>query len=232
LLQTLAQLLPFVLGGAFLPTWTSQVIVLLGTDRPLTAATSYVTGNATWRFILGFAAIFVVKVTAPEVGRSGVEIPVAVAWTAALLLAGTGAWLLVRRSRIDKLKTSRMHRLVRRLKRIPPLVAFGYGAYACALPGAQWAYFLGGCGVIASAGLSWEWQIVLLVVFVALLEVMLAAPIVVYARNPEAARARFDRLEGWLGAHATSVVGVVLLVVAALCVQIALTSGHVGGGGG
>lgn len=63
--QTFAQLLPWVIAGAFLPTWTSYVTLVLGTDRPLTTASSYVLGNASWRFVLGFTTLFVVSVAAP-----------------------------------------------------------------------------------------------------------------------------------------------------------------------
>ncbi len=35
--ETFAQLVPWIVAGAFLPTWTSYVTILLGTDGPLAA---------------------------------------------------------------------------------------------------------------------------------------------------------------------------------------------------
>ena len=229
MVRTVAQLLPFAIGGAFLPTWTSHVILLLRTERPVATASAYVGGNAIWRLVLGFAAIFVVSVTAPEQGRQGVSIPVGVAWTIAALLAATGAWLLARRSKADGTEAKTLPKWIGRFKRFPPWAAFGFGVYNCATPGSQWVYFLGGCGVIASAGLAWEWRIVLLVVFVAVLEVMLVAPIIIYARRREEATAGFARLDRWLARHAATVVGGILVMLGALFVYIALAGGQVGG---
>jgi len=52
MLETLAQLMPFAIAGAFVPTWTSRVIIFLGTDRPLGTSIGYVVGNFTYRIIL------------------------------------------------------------------------------------------------------------------------------------------------------------------------------------
>lgn len=226
MVPTLAKLLPFAVGGAFLPTWTSRVILLLGTERPLTNATAYVAGNATWRLGLGFAAIFIASVAAPRSEPSEFAIPVAIAWLAASLLTVAGVWLLAR-----KPGTGRARGLgwVDTLKRFPPWAAFAYGAYNCAVPGAQWAYFLGGCAVIASSGLAWAWQLTLLAAFVAVLELMLLTPVAIYVRKQDEARAIFGRIDGWLASHAPRVLGGILVMIGGLFAYVALVGGHIGG---
>ena len=71
--KTIAQLMPFIVAGAFVPTWTSYVIILLGTERPIGNAGGYVAGNATWRLLLGFVAIFVTSVAAPEASNTELD---------------------------------------------------------------------------------------------------------------------------------------------------------------
>ncbi len=103
---------------------------------------------------------------------------------------------------------------LRELKRLPPLASFGYGVRSCALPGAQYVYFLGGCAVISTSGLPSFEQFGLLLVFVAGLEVMLVTRIIICARRRDAAEKTFQRIDSWLGQHATTVFGVILAAVA------------------
>jgi|GEM_PF-2425320 len=229
MLQVVAQLLPFAVAGAFLPSWTSRVIILLGTERPLSTASAYVAGNATWRLGLGLAAVFVASLTAPEAAGRGITIPVGVAWAAAVSFAVAGIWLTARKPRAEQPEAAKPPRWVNGLKRFPPWAAFGYGVYNCALPGAQWAYFLGGCGAIAASGFAWGWKILLLVVFVAVLEVMLIAPIALFAFKRDRAQAGLARLDKWLARHSATVTGGILIMIGAIFAYIALTGGQVVG---
>ena len=52
--QTIVKMLPFLLAGMVVPSWTKYVILLLATDRPKLNASAFVLGNATFRFLLGF----------------------------------------------------------------------------------------------------------------------------------------------------------------------------------
>lgn len=229
MLQTVAKLLPFAVGGAFLPSWTSRVILLLDTARPLSNATAYVAGNVMWRLLLGFTTIFVVSVAAPHPEPRTFAVPVDVAWAIAAALAIAGIWLLARARRADGTRSGRVPAWIDALKQLPPWAAFGYGAYNCAMPGAQWAYFLGGCAVIASSGLAWQWRIVLLVSFIAVLESMLVTPIVIYTRSRDEAQAVFAGIEGWLAVHAPRVIGGIFVMMGALFVYLALAGGRFGG---
>jgi hypothetical protein len=227
-LETLVHLLPFVIAGAFLPTWTSYVILLLGTDRPIVNASAYVAGNATWRMLLGFVAIFVVSLAAPETQEQGIVLPPWFAWSLAGILFAMGIWLVMRKPAAAAGGDS-TPRWLKAFRRLPPWAVFGYAVYNCALPGVQWVYFLGGTAVIASSGYGWELQLVMLAVFVALLQIMLVTPIVIYARRRDRAKASFERLELWLARHATTVFGAILIMIAALFADIALQGGQVGG---
>ncbi len=231
LAQTFAQLIPWIVAGAFLPTWTSYVTLLLGTQRPMKTSSAYVLGNATWRLALGFTALFIVSVAAPHAESRGIRMPTWFAWALAALLCGMGFWLITRKPKADSSQPESIPRWLRTLKRLPPWAAFGYAIYNCALPGAQWVYFLGGIAVIAASGLSAESEFTLLVVFVMLLETMLVTPIVIYYRKRERAQVTFDRMDVWLGRHATTVFGGILVMIGGLFVWIALNGGHVGGVG-
>lgn len=227
--QTFAQLLPWIIAGAFLPTWTSYVTLLLGTDRPLQTSSAYVIGNATWRIFLGVITLFIVTAAAPKIRKTGISMPPSLAWFLAAVLAGIGFWLIIRRPKTETVKPDSVPKWLQTLKRLPPWAAFGYAVYNCALPGAQWVYFLGGTAVIAASGLATDAQFVLLLVFVALLEVMLITPIVIYYRRRESARATFDKLDVWLGRYASTVFGGILLMIGAFFALIAINGGHIGG---
>jgi len=227
-LDTLVHLLPFAIAGAFLPTWTSYVILLLGTERPLTNAIAYVAGNATWRMLVGFVAIFIVSFAAPETRERGIALPSWLAWALAVTLSAVGLWLVMRRPAAAA-QGETTPRWLRAFRQLPPWAVFGYAVYNCALPGVQWVYFLGGTAVIASSGFSWGPQLIMLAVFVASLQFLLVTPIVIYARRREEARAAFDRLEAWLARHGTRVFGAILIMIAVLFVLIAMRGGQVGG---
>ena len=227
--ETFVQLVPWIIAGAFLPTWTSYVILLLGTERPIKTASSYVAGNASWRLILGFTTLFIVSLAAPETQETGITMPVTLAWALAALLVGMGVWLITRRPKTDSAQPEDIPKWLQSLKRLPPWAAFGYAVYNCALPGAQWVYFLGGTAVIAASGLAPEWQFLLLVVFIICLEPMLVTPIVIYYRRREKAKSTFDKLDLWLGRHASTVFGGILVMIGALFIYIAFNGGQVGG---
>ena len=223
------QLVPWIIAGAFLPTWTSYVTLLLGTDRPIRTSAAYVAGNATWRMILGVAVLFIVTAAAPETQNTGITMPPWVAWTLAAILASAGLYLITRKPKSDTARPDTLPKWLQTLKKLPPWAAFGYAAYNCMLPGAQWVYFLGGTAVIAASGFDAPRQLLLLTVFVVLLQTMLVTPIVIYYRRREKAQATFDKLDYWLGRNGSTVLGGILMMIAALFVYIALNGGHIGG---
>ncbi len=224
--QTFLQLLPFLIAGAFLPTWTSYVIILLGTDRPFGNAGGYVAGNATWRLILGFLAIFITSIAAPKARSNQLIMPIWFALLLAAILIGIGVYLFRKKPKTEP--TQEVPKWLQELKRLPPWASFGYGWWSCMLPGAQWVYFLGGCAIIATSGLNDVEKFVLLLVFIAGLEVMLLTPIVIYARRRESAKATFDKLDVWLGKHASQFFGLIITAIGLLFVLIALNGGKIG----
>lgn len=224
---TFLQLLPFLIAGAFLPTWTSYVIILLGTDRPFGNAGGYVAGNATWRLILGVIAIFVASLAAPGARSTEIVLPIWLSLSLASILIGMGVYLFRRKPKTDP-DSQDLPKWLKELKRLPPWASFGYGMWSCMLPGAQWVYFLGGCAVIATSGLNDVEQFALLLVFIAGLEVMLVTPIVIYARRRERADATFAKIDHWLGLHASQFFGLILMGIGLLFVLIALNGGKVG----
>jgi threonine/homoserine/homoserine lactone efflux protein len=188
-----------------------------------------VLGNATWRTILGILALFVVQMSAPTLANRGIVMPVWLAVVLSATLIFMGTWLISRKPKTDETAPDELPKWLVTMKKLPPWASFGYGFYNCMLPGAQWVYFLGGIAVISAAGLPESEQIILLLVFVTLLQVMLVTPIVIYIRRRERAQAQFEKLHRWLGKHASTVFGGILVMIGGFFAIIALMGGKVGG---
>jgi len=229
MLETFGKLLPFILAGAFVPTWTSKVVILLETDRPVGNGTGYVLGNLAWRMILGTAALFFVRVTAPEASERGITMPVGVAYSIAGVLIALGLYLIARRPKTETGMDQDMPGWLKAFKKLPVWATFLYGGFNCALPGVQYVYFLGGIGVIASSRLAWEVQFVYLLVFSLLLQAMLVTPIAIYVWQRKRAEAIFGKIDSWLAKNGSTVVGLILSGIGGLFVYIGLSGGHVGG---
>lgn len=222
-MSTIAALAPFVLAGAFLPTWTSRVIIFLGTDRPLRVSLAYISGNASWRLLLGGAVLLSVDVAQPRLPE-GVHLTPDVAAILAVTCGVLGLALLLARPHKET-SARELPRWVAVYRRIPAWIAFSLGFVSCASPGVQWAYFLGGMGVIVSSGFGFPLQLALTVVFVVLLESMLFLPIGVFLLRPEEASSRLAQVEYWLGRNGAAVTAVILMLVAVLLVLAALGVG-------
>lgn len=208
---SVAQLVPYALSGAFLPTWTLYVIVLLGTSRPLRNALAFVAGNAAWRLALGAGALWFLG-EIPGVPSAGAP-PGRGAALAYLVggaaLAVLGAVQLRRPDDPDRPQPAWMTRF----EAVPPLLAFALGAGMCASPGIQWVYFLGGTNVIAQAGLGTGGEAALLVGFVGSLQLMLLAPVVVFAARRRQAGRALVTMKRWINGHANRITGIILLLV-------------------
>lgn len=228
-LETLGQLLPFAIAGAFVPTWTSRVVIFLGTDRPLGTSIGYVVGNFIYRIVLGAVALFVASVAAPRTSTQGISMPVWFAFSAAGILIALGFYLISRKPKTETGVNQELPGWLRAFKRLPVWATTALGLFNCAAPGVQYVYFLGGIGVIASSGLTAAEQFVVLVVFALLLQTMMVVPIVIYIWQRERAQAVFDRLDLWLATHGSTVMGVILAGIGALFVVIGLSGGQVGG---
>ncbi len=205
--EAFLQMLPFAIAGAFLPTWTSRVIVLLATDRPIGNGFAFVLGNAVFRFGFGVAFIYILNDSRVEdFTEGGGSLNPWIFVVAGVLLWALAAWSFFKPSTPDDEVPGWMNAL----ERVPPIMAFGYGMFLVALPGIQYAYFIGGIGVISSAGLSDTEMIVLLLIFVGLLQVMLLAPTVIYIRKKEKAEVTFVAIKNWLARNGDTVTAVML----------------------
>jgi len=199
-IETLAKLLPIAVAGAFLPTWTRDTILLLGTGTPPWNSVSFVAGNASCRMALGLSALFVVD------SDRLVALAQRESRTNPWLLAGGAVVCLVlavvafeRPEREPGPDPDRLPSWIAALERVPWYAAFALGFAFMLLPGVQYVYFFAGITVIASSGLAPLEEIVLLVVFVLLLETMVATPLAIYAIRPHASKALLERFKGWIG---------------------------------
>lgn len=211
--ETLSGLLPFVAAGAFLPTWTRDVIILLGTGRPLLNASAYVAGNAAFRLGLGVAVLYGLDVSAltETSGRGSWSSSPWVLGLGAAALLGLASWLATRPPRA----TDELPKWLQAFERLNPAVSFLLGAAFVAAPGIQYVYFLGGMDAIAGSGVSDGAKLLLLLAFVLSLQVMLVVPIVLYAVAGDRARRPLDSFKRWLGRYGARVGGLILGVFGA-----------------
>jgi len=210
--ETFVLLLPFIVVGAFLPTWTSHIILFLGTERPISTSVAYVLGNVTFRMILGLFVLFVADATMPTTRVNTLVLPTGLAALIAGSLIAMGGYLIARHPKTEMIEsTDQMPRWLKRFRRLSPGLTFAWGFVNVAMPGMQWVYFLGGLAVIAAARLEPLDQVVLLAIYVLLLQVMLVAPILIYAWRRERAERAFARIEAWLTKNASRVIGFLLV---------------------
>jgi hypothetical protein len=211
--EPLGPLLPFVAGGAFLPTWTVYVILLLGTARPLANALAFIGGNAVFRMGLGLLVIYALDTmpgfsqTSPTPSQ-GQAIGYGLASLATLALA-----VVALRRPDDPERPQPMW--MQRFERMNPALSFGLGFAAVASPGIQWAYFLGGVNEILRANMTPPLELAVLALFVVALQSMLLVPIVVFAARRESAASTLASMKRWINGHTNRAAGVILLLVTA-----------------
>jgi hypothetical protein len=217
-------MLPFILAGMFLPTWTSKVILFLGTDRALPTSTGYVAGNWIWRFGLGFTVLWVANVAAPAITQRE-SIPPWAGITLGSILIALGLFLVVRHPRSDPEAEQELPSWMKAFRKLPPWATAIYGLVNCAMPGVQWVYFLGAMGVLASSRLSNADQMVLLIVTCTMLQTMLLIPIVIFAVRRQKAAATFENLELWLARNGGTTVVWILAALGGFLAIAAIYNG-------
>ena len=205
----LANLLPFAIAGAMVPSWTKYVIILLGSKRPLTNGLAFILGNAAFRLLFGIGALWLFNVSPvdqtienPPGGQDSLYLIVP-----AILLLILGIWLFRKKPKRD----NEMPKWLKALEGVKPSLAFGAGFMMVALPGIQYVYFLGGIGVIHKAGMSAAQMLIVLVVFVAFLQLMLLSPIVIFRLGGKRSEELMARFKVWLGKNEFKVFAVILL---------------------
>jgi hypothetical protein len=210
--EAIAAVLPFVAAGAFLPTWTVYVILLLGTRRPLANALGFVGGNAVFRLGLGLFVLYVLG-TIPGIPQAS-DTPT----RGAAIGYGVGAAVVLVLGVLSLRKPDDPERpepgWMRRFERMSPAVSFGLGLAAVASPGIQWVYFLGGMNEIVARTAGAGSELVLLALFVFALQLMLLAPVAVYVAAPARASATLGAMKYWINGHTNRLSGVILLLVA------------------
>jgi hypothetical protein len=195
------QIIPFAIAGAFVPTWTSRVIILLATGKPVANGLAFVAGNFTYRFLLGLVLLYVSDVTALEELTRGGSTQPSTLFIAAFLLFSLAFWLW----RQSAGQSEELPGWMRALERVHPALSFVYGALLVALPGVQYVYFIGALSVLITGTNDFITQIVGLLFFCAFVQLMMLAPIVAFVRYNDAAQPRLDAMKNWLAHHGNQV---------------------------
>lgn len=215
LASTFLKMLPFVLAGVFLPTWTSNVIMLLGTNRPVANSQSFIGANALYRFAIGLAALYLLSaddiLSAFEVFP---HIPLWAFLALAALLIIPGLILVLRRQ--NHPQAEELPRWIGTLESFPPWGSFVWGLLSVASPGEQYIVLLGAVGVISAARLPAYQSIGLLAVAALGYQVMLEVPVGIYLWQRERADAAFESIKRWLGRYGGQVAGGILIGAGAI----------------
>jgi hypothetical protein len=190
----LLQVLPFAIAGAFVPTWTSRVIILLASERPVGNGLAFIAGNFTYRFLLGLAGLYLLDLDSlRDLTRTGSTHPIPLLVAAALLFS-LAFWLWRQGSE----QTDELPKWMRALERVRPGLSFGYGIVLVAMPGVQYVYFLGAIGVLTTQTGEFLVRVIGLALFCAIVQLMLLVPVVAFVRNRDSAQTRLDAIKGWL----------------------------------
>ncbi len=207
--EVIVKLAPFALAGVVVPSWTKYVIILLGSGKPTLNASMFILGNATFRLLLGLTSLYVMNINyvqeevhdPPGGQHVWLIIPGLLLWSLAFYLF-----------RKKPEQTDRVPGWLRALESLNPWVAFGAGFVLVALPGVQYVYFLSGVGVIAASSLMVPEAVLILVAFIAFLQLMLLAPIVIYKASGSRGEEAMRKAKVWLTAHEFQVMAVVLFI--------------------
>lgn len=215
----ISALVPFALAGAFVPSWTKHVIILLGSKRPLANAGCYIAGNVAFRLLLAAAVLLsfrldvVQRVTDQPPGGQ----------RAYLVLIGLGmVSLSIYLIRKQPNGSGELPGWLRALEAIKPWMSFAAGVGMMAAPGVQYVYYLGGAGVVAHSTLSATTKMLLVAAFTVFVEFMLLAPVVVYSLGGEKSAGLMGSFKTWLARNEFKVFGAVLGLLGVYVILTAL----------
>lgn len=207
LAQTFAMMLPFILAGMMIPSWTKYVIILLATDRPMANSLGFVLGNFTFRVGLGLVALFVMNVNVVEetvANPPGGPVPYLIVF--GFLLMSMAVYLF---RKVPRETEGELPRWLQALGKVKPWMAFVAGLGMVAAPGVQYVYFLGAMGILSSAQLPREQSVFLLLVVSVMLQAMLLTPILLFRLGGERSKELTSKFKHWLGRNEFKVLAVI-----------------------
>jgi hypothetical protein len=184
------------------PFGVVSVIVLLGTQRPLANAWSFVAG---WMTSITVFGLLTATVMADRGSSSSTSTATGLMFAlgAVLLIAGSVMW----RGRHSGTPGKRP-KWMDRAEQISPVFAFGLGLV---LP--TWGMIVPAVNAITDAGLSRGGEIAIFVVFVIAAAALLLLPVIVYTVRREWASSMLAAWQAWVLDHAKTVVAVVLILL-------------------
>jgi hypothetical protein len=200
------QLLPLAIVGAMAPPDFLMSTALLRSKRPLPNATVFTSGHALVLLLVGVVVLAILdRVGNPFATRSGW--PTIDLWLGIVFLA-----LALRFFLGTPDPDAPPPRWMGLLKGIGPARATLFGMLGGAMSAKKIGIVLIGLGEIAAANLGLVQSLVPLVVFIAVLELGLIAPVVVYLFAPARAEVALGAAEAWLTRHSGLVLGLVFVL--------------------
>ena len=186
------ELLPLIAGAALLPIWIIMTLFLLRGDGGVGKAAAFVAGATIVRVVQGLLFGFVLE-TGSDSGESGIV-------GATLLLVAGIAMLITayKKWRKEEDPDAPPPRWMELLQGLSVPKAFGVGALLMAVALKQWVFTLSAVAIIETAAVGLGASLLAFLVFVVGAQILVVAPIVVYAAAPGPAGKALDALQGWL----------------------------------
>ncbi len=232
-------ILPLAFAAALYPTLLAGVVVMLTRPAPKPLLVGFLFGGALVSVTSGVIIAFVVKgAISPSHQKSASPKIDLIAGALSLVLAGV-LWRRRDAGRPGQRKTSvtshtsngqaaaahnsrHSHESItkRMLAHGSPKAAFALGLILN-LPG---IWYLVALKDIAESNDSGVTAVLLILLFNAIMFLLVEVPLIGYLISPEGTRARVERFQGWLGAHARLVAAVAALVIGAYLIIRAIVA--------
>jgi threonine/homoserine/homoserine lactone efflux protein len=214
--DTFGDILPLAVGIAISPVPVIAVILMLFSDRARSNGPAFLVG-----WLVGVAAVTVVVFLLADAGDVATDSDAAtgVSWgklvLGALLLAlGVRHW----RTRPARGEQAPAPKWMDAIDVFTPVKAFGTGVLLSAINPKNLILAAGAGATIAQAGLTTGKDSAVIVGFVLVACVTIAAPVAVYLFGGQRAQRVLDGWQAWLAEHNAAVMAVILVVIGSVLV--------------
>jgi hypothetical protein len=212
LTQLIPELLILAIAGGFSPTHVLAVIVLLETPRPIVNAGAFVAGLSLFRLVIALLALLVFHSTSWSPTEKDSSAALFSLLIGILLLGAAIALVLRKPCRHESALP-----LESLLKAATPGKAFLAGVGVMLISPRHWLVVIFGAFAIQDSGIGLISETIMVVVFIAMIELLVWAPLAAYIASPARAAGLLSRTRFWYATYSrpvmigvSSVLGVVL----------------------
>ena len=204
----LINLLPLVVGAAVLPLWIIATLLLLRSEGGILKAAAFAAGAMTVRVSQGILFGYVFDTAADANGDGSKFITSTLLLVVGILLsiAAFRTW------RKEENPDAPPPKWMATLSGLPPLKAFGIGAFLMAISIKQWVFTLAAIAVVDEAKLSLKGSILAYLVFVLAAQSLVLAPTIVCVVAPDRSAKLLEVTQSRLERHSRMITTTVSLI--------------------